>query len=274
MTGDGSIFARVGEYGESNFEIALTPMDALYAWVGLGGNGMDLQKGTPETMDILSAGQYGFGYTIENIGVLRVQYVGHGGTVTVQDTSFDAITSITIVGTDVVITYDPSLTVTSNSNEFSYADINAAFKLTAVPNLTVDGGVFIPTKKDDAGYQAKIAAGADYTMDQLTLHAMGFFGMPADGSDYAYEFRVAVDYNVDPEQKIGINADFMYQNEFQSKSGENAIGFLFGVTKGLAKGKVGVGVEVTTSTFAGGQPAKDEVDDMTWAIPILFEYSF
>ncbi len=277
MTGDGSVFARVGEYGQTNFEVAVTPMDALTVFAGLGGNGLNLQSMTPETTEIFKNAQIGFGYNIENIGVLRAQYIGRAtGVVVTQDTSYDAITGLTAPagGGPVVITYDPTMTVSTPIAENTYADINAAFKLTAVPNLKVDAGVFFATDKDEAGYQAKIATDVAYTMDALTLHAMAFVQLPADGSDMPMEFGVGVDYTVDAEQNIGINADFRFQNEFKSEIADSEMSFLFGVTKGLAKGKVGVGVEVTTGTFAGGQPAKDAIDDMTWAIPILFEYSF
>jgi hypothetical protein len=272
MTGDGSVFARVGEYGQTNFEVAVTPMDALTIFAGLGGNGLDLQAVTPETVEIFKNAQIGFGYTIENIGVLRAQYIGRA-------TSVDTVT----VGTDWVIDQDPlSATygtlilgeVTTTAYENLYADINAAFKLTAVPNLKVDAGIFFASNKDDAGYQAKIATDVAYTMDALTLHAMAFVQLPADGSDMPMEFGVGVDYTLEGSENIGLNADFRFQNEFKSEIGDSEMSFLFGVTKGLAKGKVGVGVEVTTGVFAGNQPAKDAIDDMTWAIPILFEYSF
>jgi hypothetical protein len=277
MTGDGSVFARVGEYGQTNFEVAVTPMDALTIFAGLGGNGLNLMAVTPETTEIFKNAQIGFGYNIENIGVLRAQYIGRAtGVVVTQDTSFAAITDIVAPagGGSVTVTYDPTMTVSTPIPENNYADINAAFKLTAVPNLKVDAGVFFATDKDEAGYQAKIATDVAYTMDALTLHAMAFVQLPADGSDMPMEFGVGVDYTLEGSENIGLNADFRFQNEFKSEIGDSEMSFLFGVTKGLAKGKVGVGVEVTTGTFAGGQPAKDAIDDMTWAIPILFEYSF
>jgi len=275
---DGTIFARVGEYGQTNFEVAVTPIDALTVFVGLGGNGLNLMAMTPKTEEIFKNAQVGFGYKIENIGVLRAQYIGRAtGVVVTQDTSLDAITDIltgATPGAPCTIVYDTTKTVSTAVPENTYGDINAAFKLTAVPNLTLDVGGFFATDKDEAGYQGKLATGVDYTMDQLTLHAAVHFTLPADGSDYPMEFQVGADYVVDAEQNISISADVMWENEFQSEIADSEISGFFGVTKGLAKGKVGVGVEVTQGTFAGSQPVKDAIDDMTWAIPIKFEYSF
>jgi hypothetical protein len=239
MSGDGAIFARVGEGGQTNFEIAVAPIEALYVFAGLGGNGTDLLAAPGTAQNVFGGGQFGFGYTITGIGVLRAQYIG----------------------------------AASGSHETQW--VNAAFKVTAVPNLTADLGLFYALKADDvANYDERIAFGLDYTaMDALVLHAIGVVGLDQD-LDMSMEFGAGADYTVDKAGGVGINADLRYLNDAASGNADGQIGFLLGVFKSFANGEVGIGVEVqTTGAFAAG-PASATGDKMVWAIPVKLGMSF
>lgn len=243
MSGEGDIFKRVGEGGEVNFEVIITPVDALYIFAAFGGNGNNMQAASVLAEDAVKNGQYGFGYTIENMGVLRFQYVGQAAVNECQN-------------------------------------INAAFKLTAVPNLTVDVGADVPTDSTVALYKVRGAARVDYTMDQLTLHAMTDIYM-FESDDLGLEFGVGVDYVVDQEQNINLVADVRYANDYHEMFAttdlqweDGMIAGMVGVFKGFSNGKIGIGFEVSTTNFAGGQPTKDAYDDVAYCIPVMLEYSF
>ena len=239
MAGDDLVFGRVGKNGEVNFEIAVAPTDAVYAYAAMGGNGTDLMAANETAQNVFGGGQFGAGYTITGIGVARVQYIGSP----------------------------------SGSHETQW--INGAFKLTAVPNLTVDAGLYFALKSDDiTNYDELIGVAADYTaMDALVLHAMGQFGLDKD-LDTSLQFGAGADYTIDKEAGVGVNADIRYLNDAASGNPDGQIGFLLGVFKTFANGEVGVGVEVqTTGAFAGG-PATAAGDKLVWAIPVKLGMSF
>lgn len=167
MAGDDYTFGRVGYGGNANFEVALAPVDGAYVYVAFGaGGGLNLQGwmdwdpatdagNVVETM--FKTGQYGGGYDIAGVGVLRAQYIGQG---------------------------DAGL-------------INAAFKLTMVEGLMVDLGGWIPTDSDVAGYVAKIALYGSYTMDTLVLHLAGDVTLPLEGGDLGYGAALGVEYGLE-----------------------------------------------------------------------------
>jgi len=246
MSGDGAIFDRVGEGAEVNFEAALAPTDALYFFGGLGGNGTNLMAAPDTSAErVFHGGQFGAGYTINGIGVVRAQYVGSPGGLHLTDV------------------------------------IGAAFKVTAVPNLTADFGFRYATKPDVSPWDEKISVGADYTaMEALVLHAIGVIGLDKV-NDTTLEFGAGADYTVDKASGIGINADVRFLNDAAAfnattnTSGKSQIGFLFGVFKSFANGVVGIGVEAqTTGLFAAGPDNQTDQSKMVWAIPIKVEMSF
>jgi hypothetical protein len=208
----------------------------------------NILAGMTDAGNMLAMGQYGAGYTIPNIGVARAQYIGVS----------------TTLGT-----------------------INAAFKLTAVPNLTIDLGGFIPTKStgiDGAGYLAKIALFASYAgVEKLTINAFGTVDLPQSdltNGKMKMEIGAGADYSLDGG--ITLSADVRYVNP-QGVSGyattldKSLIGFMLAATMGFSNGSIGIGFEGTTQAFAPdylvGQ-AKSTADALVWAIPIKLEYWF
>jgi len=176
MAGDDYTFGRVGYGGNVNFEVSLAPVDGAYMYVGLGGRGgIDLQgymwgyddDDDPDTPNVpydaplelmFKGGQYGAGYDIAGIGVIRAQYLGAGD-----------------MGT-----------------------INAAFKLTMVEGLMLDLGAFIDTDSEATGRIATIALYGNYVMDTLTLHLAADMTLPeADGADMPIGLGLGVEYGLE-----------------------------------------------------------------------------
>jgi len=241
MSGDDLVFGRVGVGGQVNFELAVAPTEGFYAFAALGGNGTNLQAAADTAQNVFHGGQFGAGYTITGIGVARAQYIG------------------------------------SPAGAHQTEWINAAFKLTAVPNLTVDAGLYFALKSDDiANYDEIIGLAVDYTaMEALVLHAMANVQLDAD-ADMALEFGAGVDYTVDKENGVGVNADVRYMNDMASANPDGQISFLVGVFKTFANGEVGIGFEAqTTGQFAGAQPVSGAAGDaLVWAIPVKLGMHF
>lgn len=187
-------------------------------------------EGGVKTEDMFKTGVYGAGYTIPNIGVVRAQYQGRGDNGT----------------------------------------INAAFKLTAVQNLTVDVGGFIPTDTDVTPIKA--AAQVNYNLDVLKLMANGNFVIPSVG-DVAMEIGVGAEYGLG--DGLAVQGDVRYANEASVDpvtANDGMVAGMVGITKGFSNGVIGLGVEISTTNFAG-TPAQT-ADAIAWAIPLRLEYWF
>lgn len=241
MNGDGQIYARVGEYGETAFEVSVAPIDGLYIYAGLGGNGIDLLASSAKTITTFQAGQYGAGYTIPGIGVIRAQWIG------LKVPALDEVTG----------------------------EINAAFKLTAVSGLTVDLGGYIPIDNKVRTYTAKIPVYVQYSMDPVTINASGTVILPKTG-DMKFEAGAGVDFTVDKTNNLSVGADVRYQDKNYSSLPNGAIGVLVDISKGFSNGMCGIGVEITTGEFATNWGTemlpRSAADALAWAIPIRLEY--
>jgi hypothetical protein len=254
MVGDGIVFSRIGENpmtangGEPgvNFEISVAPVDGLFIFAAVGGNGIDLVGNTTayKAADVFKNGQYGAGYTIPGIGMIRAQIVGHAEGVLAN----------------------------------AYNLIQAAFKLTAVSGLTVDLGGFIPTDSTISDVVAGGALYANYGMGPLSLNAEANITLTKAASLMKLEGSVAASYTVDTTNNIGVEAAVNYQNKDFSGLANGAVGFLLDVTKGFSNGVIGIGFQGTTGNFATNWGTellpKSAVDAFVWCIPIRVEYWF
>ncbi|HEQ72603.1 MAG TPA: hypothetical protein ENN69_08955 [Spirochaetia bacterium] len=246
MDGEDLVFARIGFDPTSmltnmdgktvNFEVSLAPVEGLYIFAALGRDGT-LPAGSLLLEDCFKNGQYGAGYTIADIGMIRAQYIGAG---------------------------DDGL-------------MQVAFKLTAVPGLTVDLGGTIPTDADVFGFDTKIGLYASYALDALTIHTADSIAM-YDG-DFAFGIGVGVDYNIG--DGLALNADVRYLNDNRSGYEDGMFAGMIGITMGFSNGLIGIAFEGTTGYFADWNGAgsttvvnKAEADAFAWAIPIRLEYWF
>lgn len=256
-TGEDLTFMRVRTdmQGGNGAIIALDPMKELHAYISF--NSL-----TSSTLmeDAMKDIQIGAGYTIGSIGTVRAQYVG----------LFNPEVANTAAAGE------PSNAVAESDASY----INAAFKLTVVPNMLADFGIFFPTTADDAGYDMKVAAYVKYTMGAIGIHAltniqMGILDTEAKDAT-GIEAGVGLDYAIG--NGLGAVVDFRYLNEAAAGIKDGNIGGMFGVEKGFSNGKIGAGVEFATAAFAS-QPEVDFEDkiakeEMSIAIPVKVEYWF
>jgi hypothetical protein len=243
MNGDGQIYARVGEYGETAFEVSVAPADGLYIYAGLGGNGINLLASSAKSITTFQAGQYGAGYTIPGIGVIRAQWIG----------------------------------IKATGDEVS-GEINGAFKLTAVSGLTADIGVYYPIDNKVRAYMAKIPVYVQYSMDPVTINASGTVYLPKKDDMLSFEAGLGANATVDKTNNIGVEADVRFQSTYYANLTNGAFGVLLDVTKGFSNGMCGIGVEITTGSFATNWGTENlpssGPDALAWAIPIRLEYWF
>jgi hypothetical protein len=184
------------------------------------------------TQDMFGNAQYQVGYTIDGVGLVRAG-------------------------------------LKSFADETGYYE--AAFKVTAVENLTADFGLRFPQNSDytDEGdaYDAKVAAYLNYVVSDATIH--GLVDVQISDSDYVDEsddyqgldltFGAGLDYGL--SDSLGLCADVRYTKSQDGSDG--VIGGTLGVSQGFSNGKLGVGVQ-----------GYNDGSDSYVALPIVFEYWF
>ncbi len=171
-----------------------------------------------------------------------------------------------------------------------------AFDLTAVENLFVSVGAFIPTNDgwtDETTKNCyKANAYARYSMDPITVHVragskIGVYDVGETTKkgklvDDAVGFLVggAVDFKLDEfadalaNTKAFIEADYANGVYLNGSSADNMDTLTFGVglVKGYSNGQVGIAFEGTTNNK--GVYTLDKADKFGWCVPIQFQYSF
>ena len=200
--------------------------------------------------DAYKAAKVGFGYTIDGIGQIKAQFLGKG----------------------------PS----SNYGEDDTGDLEVAFKLSAVENLSAEVGFKMQLKDNSDEANKLVALGARYQVNDACAVAASAAVTLYGNSDIdpSMAFGAGVDYALD--NGIGLCADVrvaMPQNDI-----DPSIGFLLGASKGFSNGKLSVGFQGVSVAEGSGtglcgslKPAKDgayEVDGFVWAVPVCFEFSF
>ena len=200
--------------------------------------------------DAYKAAKVGFGYTIDGVGQIKAQFLGKG----------------------------PS----SDYGEDDTGDLEVAFKLSAVENLSAEVGFKMQLKDNSDEANKLVALGARYQVnDACAVAASADVTLYGNSDkDPSMAFGAGVDYALD--NGIGLCADVrvaMPQNDF-----DPSIGFLLGASKGFSNGKLSVGFQGVSVAENSGtglcgamKPAKDgalEADGFVWAVPVCFEFSF
>ena len=200
--------------------------------------------------DAYKAAKVGFGYTIDGVGQIKAQFLGKG----------------------------PS----SDYGEDDTGDLEVAFKLSAVENLSAEVGFKMQLKDNSDEANKLVALGARYQVNDACAVAASAAVTLYGNSDYdpSMAFGAGVDYALD--NGVGLCADVrvaMPQNDI-----DPSIGFMVGASKGFSNGKLsagfqGVSVAENSGTGLCGamKPAKDgalEADGFVWAVPVCFEFSF
>ena len=272
FTGEDLTFTRFGNGGggQANGAIVkITPIEGL--WIIGAFNLNDTDSNTVEATKVFgNQSQYGVGYNINGVGSVRAQYIGQANA-----------------------TNKDGDTVANGKAE-------VAFDLTAVDGLYVTVGAQIPFAFDaldvsgtypTASNQVKIAAGADFKLAAVTLHAIVDARLPNTVSKsvgfidakttLGGRIGVGVGADVDFGNAIGLVADIRFQSAQDKVYEDTAAGtttttttvdsslsFLVGLSKGLTNGSIGVGFE--------GEIQKITTSDsqFNWAIPVVISASF
>lgn len=251
------------------FEVSYAAGD-LYvfgAFRNLAGNtGYDLNK------VVLKNTQEGIGYTIKDVGQIRVQAIGHAGAdavTAVADTTFSDANGD---GKD-----DTYTGTTGVSAADAYQQVQVAFKLTAVQNVYADIGIDYPSDKTAAGHGLGVNAYANYTMDKAKIHLLVGYQLPATGSDANIQGGLGFDYGLDGG--LALSSDLRYQNKFAAGNDNGNTGVFVGITKGFSNGLIGVGVQYATALIskagANGPFSLSNTDTKAGLlIPVRVEYWF
>ena len=283
FTGEDLTFTRFGNGGggQANGAIVkVTPVEGL--WIIGAFNLNDSVNNTVEATKVFgNQSQYGVGYNINGVGSVRAQYIARAN------------------GTDI------------KGNTIGNSCAEVAFDLTAVDGLYVTVGAQIPfafgaiNTDAESGYygapanEIKIAAGADFKLAAVTLHAIVDVRLPNTVTDsyvtpiinksvetkYTRGGRIGVGVGADVDfgNAIGLVADIRFQSA-QDKvyeataagttttttkvAADSTLSFLVGLSKGLTNGSIGVGFE--------GEIQKITTSDskFNWAIPVVISASF
>ena len=196
------------------------------------------------------AAKVAFGYTIDGIGQIKAQFLGKG----------------------------PG----SDYGEDDTGDLEVAFKLSAVENLSAEVGFKMQILDDSDAAKKLVALGARYQVNDACAVAASAAVTLYGNSDYdpSMAFGAGVDYALD--NGVGLCADVrvaMPQNDI-----DPSIGFMVGASKGFSNGKLSAGFQGVSVAEGSGtglcgslKPAKDgayEADGFVWAVPVCFEYWF
>ena len=235
--------------------VKATPVEGLVILAGIpvannGGEATAMGHTSNLAEDAYKAAKVGFGYTIDGVGQIKAQFLGKG----------------------------PS----SNYGEDDTGDLEVAFKLSAVENLSAEVGFKMQILDDSDAANKHVALGARYQVnDACAVAASADVTLYGNSDkDPSMAFGAGVDYALD--NGIGLCADVrvaMPQNDI-----DPSIGFLLGASKGFSNGKLSVGFQGVSVAEGSGtglcgamKPAKDgalEADGFVWAVPVCFEFSF
>ena len=280
-TGEDLTFTRFGNGGggQANGAIVkVTPVEGLWIIGAFNlndfvNNNVDIEA----TKVFGNQSQYGVGYNINGVGSVRAQYIARAN------------------GTDI------------KGNTIGNSCAEVAFDLTAVDGLYVTVGAQIPFGFNAVGTgnipsnEIKIAAGADFKLAAVTLHAIVDVRLPNTVTDSSVipvinksvetkytrggRIGVGVGADVDFGNAIGLVADIRFQSAQDGiaestfdgntttstsvlKDKDSTLSFLVGLSKGLTNGSIGVGFE--------GEIQKITTSDsqFNWAIPVVISASF
>jgi len=255
--GEDVTFSRIGiNRTREGFEVAVKPMDALYAAIYF----YDLDKNLTE--NLFSNMQFAVGYTIDGIGQIKAQVLTKATYETVppgsrekddMQTTIEVAFNLTMVE-NLFVEFGFAMDTNDDLGALSTANINAF--------IDADGDLVKDATIPAEGVK-KIALYGKYTMDALTIHLASINWMAdlGDGTDVIYKIVAGVDYSLDGG--IGISADVSYTGTTVDYVDDPVFTFFAGATKGFSNGKIGAGVQV-----------KNNGEDTLWGIPVVMEYCF
>ncbi|HTH13424.1 MAG TPA: hypothetical protein VMB23_03440 [Spirochaetia bacterium] len=191
----------------------------------------------------------GAGYSFGGLGQVRVQYIG--------------------------------------SDTEGGAQVNGMVEVSAIPNLTVDLGVFYPLDPTVLGNNLKFGGYTKYVLARATLHALGFYEAPKD-LDPRQEVGAGID--LDLGSSLTVSSDYRWQNQARLLATQSSLTMLrwaqsafVGINLAYPNGQAGIGLEYCSTTFTQASWYSDAIKDgrftddpkvAHWAIPVRIDYWF
>ena len=263
--GEDVTFTRFGNGGGGQAKgaiVKVTPVEGLWAIAAF-----DVQDNADAGLTYGQHSQYGLGYNIANIGHIRAQY----------------------------ICGENAWEYGNDAKYVSKGKINAAFDLTAVEGLNLTVGAYVPMAMKVDGERVKIAAGADFAISAVTLHALFVCNLPqtltnsqttmgvtvstTKVNNFDAQFGVGADF--DFGNGIGLTADVRFSTETSNtvtgsaagvsattttKTADSELVFLVGLTKSLSNGMIGIGFE--------GDAVLANTPKFNWYVPVVISAWF
>lgn len=271
QSGEDAIFSRMGINGNTGYVVSYTN-GGLFLFV----NGHNLGSGSYHNANIGQTLQYGAGYTFDGVGTIRAQVIG--------DSSTSPAEKYLLPSNDSTVkNYADARKDTS-----TFKLVEAAFKLTGVKDLYADIGCAIPSNSDAAGYSFIGKGYANYKIAAATVHGLAIVQNYTGDKDLVsssyYVQGVGLEMGLGLDYDLGggltLNSDFRHSNKYQATGGFNVPGLghnitsgLVGISKSLGNGDVGVGLQVSNTTFSDGSSANDN-QAAHFEIPVRLTYSF
>lgn len=269
-------FTRVNSAGIGNAEISFR-YEGLYIYVDQSKSRWALvdQTVTPSTTtkysnlakygdskdnpaDALNNLAFGFGYTIEGIGQVKAQRLAYAASGATEQT----------------LSATGQLTATK---DFTYNLYEAGFSLAAVPNLSAEADIRVPSDNKKANFDFAVPVSGSYKAGQATINAYFLYtAFNKQGIDKnSIAGGAGVDYDIG--DGLGFTSSVRYSDKYwtPNQGADKARTAIFaGLNKTLAVGQIGFGFEYCTLAFGTDYSGAQSADKAQWAIPIKWEVSF
>ena len=245
MTGEDFIFTRIcnnplsGAYAPLVGAILMAdPIEGLHIGVGLPIADYNNQK----VEDVFKVIQIQAGYTIDGVGQIKAQYIGAKGNGKANDPQKD-----------------------------DWAQIEAAFCLKAVENMTLDVGVKFRTYED-----APIDVAAFWSMPFDALRVNASVGLTIASATDTTGLVVGASVEYDLGNGLGIEGEVRFGKAFiKDVDSDPSIGFGVYLNKGIANGTLGIGAEgAIRAGIRDFGPTDAKGEDFVFALPIRVQCFF
>jgi hypothetical protein len=239
--------------------LQITPIENLYVGVVIptGYSGASWEGGlplAPEVKDVYKAAQYGAGYNIDGIGLIRVGYFGQGG----NQIGFDGQKE----------TDNPAGQI-----------FQAAFKLTAVEAIGLDFGFTYGLNQLEDTNAIGIALRLDAKAGEGINIGFNFNGKFGGDKDITLAGAPVLAFYVNPEFDLGfatVGLGLGLDTTLYGGDGGFGFGGNLHISKNVGGGTIKAGVALAKAAefkdVSKGGDGKDT--DITFAIPVQITYSF
>lgn len=248
-----AIFQRF--YPKAGFALEITPVEGLFIAAALDSTNKD-PDGKTTFAAALDGIQVGAGYTIKDIGQVRVQYIGAGMGL---DDKKKINYSTTVLDAETGLKATPDVYHTVQAKY-----LQAAFALTAVKDLTIDLGTKFNLDSRVA-VRTPIVLGASFNSGALSLMLRSEMQL---GTNMGFGAYLMGAYKVADPMSIGLEVAYDANVSDKTNKDDAKLTFMPSVKFGYGQGEAVIGFNYTVDMPAAGTAQN------TWSIPIGITYWF